>query len=242
MGLKQSGKAVVFGAGKMHRHIPYLFNNLSSQFSFINSKSFSLSSEEKSTFQDSKFIFLAVPDGKIESAYRDLKDQSLKSDQIFIHLSGIYTNSQIIGIHPLMSFNQLNYNLDYELVPLFCDSEVFISQFLSHDSRCKFIEADQKAIYHSMASMLGNFTQYYLQTLKNNFPQFLDINDFRMLVQKSVNEVFEPESELRLTGPMVRKDLETIRSQKKSIAETKLATIYNNMEKIFNKELFNENL
>lgn len=235
----QFGSVAIIGKGKISSHIPRLFSFLTNHFTFLDR----FSDYQSSEVLDYGAVFLAVEDRNIEAVYSDIKTR-FKPHAVFFHLSGTLNIKNIIGVHPLMTFTPGAQIADYSVIPIFTDDENFYSFNKDKISNLRFIPAEKKAKYHAMAVMLGNFSQYYLQFLKENFPKDLNFEDYKCLVLNSVNNIFQENSLENLTGPLVRKDKDTILKHKKILEETEpqLLRIYQKMEELFQQEMFeNEN-
>lgn len=247
---KTPSSAIIVGEGQISSHIPKLFSFLYDQYTFCDRTT----QFNNLNLSNVSAAFLAVNDHSILEVFNklhnqlndqmknQLKNQNHKPDQIqFYHLSGALSFSNIIGVHPLMTFAKDSKILNYEEIPLFTDSEIFYTENKKRCKNLKYISSDLKIKYHAMATLLGNFSQYYLQTIKDDFPQNLIFEDYKMLVQTSVAAVFEKNSRTKLTGPMDRKDEQTIIKHKKSLygQDSKLLKVYSQMEDLFRQELFN---
>jgi 2-dehydropantoate 2-reductase len=253
----------IIGQGKISSHIPKLLKNIFNTFVFLDKnldetnsiKAHSLSvqgnniNDFKNEFSldEISSVILAVQDQNIESVYLKIKNKFSK-DTIFYHLSGTLSFESIIGIHPLMTFTKNSKVDNYSEIPLYTDSDWFYNANKSKLQNLRYISPDLKTQYHAMAVMMGNFTQYYLHLLKQNFPDALDFLDYKELTLKSVESIFSSSSSSSssssLTGPMVRKDHITISNHKSILKKKnpKLFKVYELMEQLFQEELFsNEN-
>ncbi len=232
--VQQKFKAAIFGQGKISSHIPSLFKNLAKDFIDLGHSS----NAKNNVYDDIKYIILAVPDHQIEIVYNEVKD-SFPSGSYFIHMSGALYLEGLIGLHPLMTFSANNPLKNYDEIPICCDQESFYSDFKDSIPQLKYLPPEKKAIYHAMASMLGNFTQYYLYTMKNNFPEGLNFKIYEQLVLASVKSMFQDGEFKKLTGPFIRGDIETIEKHKATLTEDnqKLLEIYQNFENLFFEEI-----
>lgn len=232
--LSINSKVAIYGSGKISFHLPRLFDFISSDFVYMK-KTDSPNSLELSKF---KFVFLAVPDREILNVYNKLKTIYPKSTQ-FIHFSGCLYFKNILGLHPLMTFNAKAKNIDYEQIPIFIDNKKIYLKYAKLRPLIHFISKNEKATYHAMATMTGNFTQYYLYTIKKYFPKNLSFKWYENLVLASVKSIFHDNAESLLTGPMFRKDINTLSMHKDVLGDKhpRLLAIYKNFEKSFSKEI-----
>lgn len=247
--MKVKYKALVFGSGKISSHLPSIFAFLSSDFIYCGKSydfklenlqnsfgKYSLNSDQINN--ELKYVFLAVPDHQILNAFNDLKETFPKHVSFF-HLSGSMYFDQITGVHPLMTFNSETIVEDYKKISIYTDSKTFYSDFKTFTRCLNYISPDDKSIYHAMASMLGNFTQYYLYTLKNNFPDGISFESYEQLVLASVTSMFQSDEYKKLTGPLIRGDIDTIEKHKCALKEKhpKLLEIYQRFENLFFEEI-----
>lgn len=250
----------IIGVGQISSHIPYIFENLLrslsvSDFSnpiFVPESNLTINKDIKENFcffdkftnyqnldlNHIRAVFLAVPDGQILETYKNLK-KHFPLRTVFYHLSGALYFPEIIGIHPLMTFTKSDQKIPYDKVPLFTDSEDFYAKNSKLNINLKYISPVLKTKYHAMAVILGNFSQYYLQIIKENFPDQLSFQDFKMLTEFSVKNIFKEESSSQLTGPLVRGDFETLQRHKDELRKesSKILDIYLQMEELFHQEL-----
>lgn len=229
--------AAIIGRGKISGHLPSLFKNHFDSFTWLE-KNTNYSVLELSHID---VVILAVQDKKIEDTYNKLKDVFPKDVQ-FIHLSGAQSFSGIIGLHPLMTFSEDSKIQDYNEIPLFTDNLKFFEEHKNNLKNLKFISSDLKTKYHAMAVMLGNFSQYYLQQVKNSFPEDLCFEEYKLLTLSSIENIFNKKSKDMLTGPLVRNDLQTIEKHKNELerSEPNLFRVYQVMESMFRQELFKD--
>jgi predicted short-subunit dehydrogenase-like oxidoreductase (DUF2520 family) len=252
----------IVGCGQISKHVPYLFENLLRSDVNANILNSNLSSGsqiilekdindnfcffEKSTdyqkldLNHFKAVFLAVPDAQILETYTNLKNLFLAST-VFYHLSGALYFPEIIGLHPLMTFTKNDHKISYDLVPLFTDNEAFYVRYAKLNNNLKYISPALKSKYHAMAVMLGNFSQYYLQIVKDHFPEDLCFKDYEMLTEFSVKNIFSENSRSLLTGPLVRGDFQTLQKHKEVLKseKSKVLDIYIKMEDLFHREFKN---
>lgn len=258
-------KAVVFGSGKISSHLPKLFKFLSCDFVYygksydfnfndvindgnnndtneainkVFKENVEINSNHITISDEIKYVFLAVPDQQIQKAFEDLKN-TFSPFVRFIHLSGTMYFDNIIGAHPLMTFNAETQIEDYSKIKIFTDNEFFYTEHKAQMKSLNYVRPEDKGVYHAMASMLGNFTQYYLYTLKNNFPEGIHFESYEQLVLASVSSMFQKDEFEKLTGPLIRGDIDTIEKHKCALKKDnpKLLEIYQSFENLFFEEI-----
>lgn len=230
-------KTAIIGRGQISSHVPAIFKPLIGKHIFFDRET----DYSRLDLSEIDAVFLAVQDKNIESVYFRIRPY-FKSEAQFFHLSGSLTFDGLIGLHPLMTFAPQSKIEDYSSIPIFTDNEVFFSQNKDVFKNLKSISPDLKTKYHAMAVMLGNFSQYYLQLVKNNFPNEFNFEDYKNLTLVSVENIFNEDSAARLTGPLIRDDVDTIQKHKDelSISEPSLSKIYLKMNEMFKQKLFSD--
>lgn len=230
----------VIGCGQISGHVPHLFRNLDESSDLNRFKFFDRTTDYLS-LDLNKFqgVFLAVQDSQIKSTFLELKEFFPK-DTAFFHLSGSMYFHEITGVHPLMTFAKSSRDIDHNSVPLYTDSKDFYAKNQDKLKNLKFLPQELKVKYHAMAVMLGNFSQQYLQKLKEIFPKELDFYDYQMLVEHSVAHIFDKNSKAKLTGPLIRGDFNTIQKHKDAFKggdSHHVLWMYEHMETLLQQEL-----
>ncbi|MCO5112918.1 MAG: DUF2520 domain-containing protein [Bdellovibrionaceae bacterium] len=249
---------VSIGQGRISPHIPYLMGFLSSHFANLNREQFKiflshaskcktletltevlhdLNETNKNLSIKNIIFYLSVQDREILNVYHPLKDvlSSVSDCRIsYVHFSGSFYHPEIVGIHPLMTFTkEIKYPQHiYEDLPLKCDHQDWVR---SHSSRLEYIPPEDKPLYHALCVMLGNFPQLLIDLISKKMPEKFDIQDFKYLISYSIQNVLEMGSK-GLTGPHIRKDIETITKNLKSLEGTELKSVYTEMSEMFLKE------
>lgn len=265
--MKSNTLGVVIGRGKISDHVPLFLGFLTTQFIQLNREQFDqflngtssdhniletlelIATQSRQGFwkpeafqahQITKIIFfLAVQDGQILSVYEKLKHallgQSSHCSIEFVHFSGAAFYSGIVGIHPLMTFiEKVTYTHElYENMPLCCDNLDWIK---AYPQNLKSISPESKTLYHAFCVMLGNFPQLLVHSVGNKLPSDFEIQDFKYLIQHSVENVLR-HGKSGLTGPHIRKDVETIKKHQAILKDTEAGLIYEQLSGIFFKEL-----
>lgn len=252
---------LIIGSGKISSHIPHFLPFHSNSFIVFDKNKWkaavqraSQSYEFKEVLTDLSLdvpeninklnIYLAVKDFQIASVYEDfqshfahLKWQQDKKISIdHYHFSGTKYFKDIVGIHPLMTFvKEQTYTADvYEQIPLYVDHK---QEFKKWPQKMKLLNPADKALYHALCVMLGNFPQYLVWEIKEKFPQEFCFKDFQCLAEHSVKNVFQY-GQGALSGPMVRNDLETLQKHKDVLKDHSLEKVYQIFSNHFAKEVF----
>lgn len=158
---------------------------------------------------DVKIIYLAIPDDAIEPFI--VSHPILKTREL-VHFSGSIFIEGVNGCHPLMSFNNEFYGYKkLSQVPFICDQKT-INELIPEIINPSFpISKDDKAYYHSLCVMAGNFTsllwnKFFTETdSKFNIPK----EHSSIFFEQVMNNIKHCHKE-SLTGPLVRRDYKTI--------------------------------
>jgi predicted short-subunit dehydrogenase-like oxidoreductase (DUF2520 family) len=151
-------------------------------------------------------ILLLVSDPAIEAL------AACYPDRTRIHCSGSLLSDTVHGMHPLMSFGRELYTrAEYERIPFVAeDAALFRHVFPTLPNPVHAIRREDKARYHALCAMAGNFTGFLWAKLFAEFPAALGIPAeaaIPYLEQVCRNIAATPtQPERFLTGPIVRGD------------------------------------
>lgn len=179
-------------------------------------------------------ILLLIKDDAIESFI----DQHpiLKTTQL-IHFSGCLVTANAVGIHPLFTFATELYDLDvYRSIPFFMEknNKDFATLLPGINNPHYIINPQQKAFYHALCVMSGNFTtllwQKFFKELETNFniphqaalPYLTQITNNLNQQHKTV-----------LTGPLVRGDQKTIQTNLNALNNDPFQKIYQTFVEVY---------
>lgn len=214
----------IVGDGKVARHFVHYFNLLG-----ISSNQWqrqqSINQLQQSVTQ-SDVVLLLISDDAIEQF---IQQHPFLQNKILIHLSGSLIIEQAIGCHPLMTFGQEFYDLEtYQSMPFICDNGVdFSAVFPQLKNQSYSVEPKQKAYYHAMCVMAGNFSQVLMretsQQLNNQLDLPLDLM-FPYLLQNTKNFIANPKTSA--TGPLERGDITTVQKHLQVLEGNELENIY----------------
>ena len=166
-----------------------------------------------------------------DDAIVDFHQQYLANDNhLCLHFSGSLLCTSIIGAHPLMTFAHELYSLaTYQSIPFILDEKApeFACILPGLNNPHARIKAAQKAKYHALCVMAGNFScllwQKLFKTLENEFN--INANYAKpYLTQITENLLKNPDS--ILTGPLVRGDKKTIQRNLQALKADPFHLIY----------------
>ncbi len=185
---------------------------------------------------------VCLPDDVIQDfIYRQ---QNVNPALIWIHCSGALSIPQAEAAHPLMTFsNELYSRSVYESIWFVTEEgrSSFSDLFPELPNPSRAIPADQKPLYHSWATMAGNFTtllwQTYFNRLQNQFnlPATAAEPYLRAITENLLNNT-EP-----LTGPLARGDQVTIEKHRVALVSDQFKNIYDSFVKFYTESSLEEN-
>ena len=186
-------------------------------------------------FKSCSHILLPITDSTIEPFIKS--HQEFLSEKICIHFSGALFTPLAIGTHPLMTFAQELYNEGiYRQIHFVIDSQHPFKEILpGFPNSYSVISPSQKAKYHALCVMSGNFSSLLWQIF------FKEMKDFGIskshtlpYLQQTFNNIAHLEDSL--TGPLERRDEQTIHANLEALKENpSLYDIYQSFMKL--KEL-----
>ena len=164
----------------------------------------------KETISNADRVLLLVTDTGIAAL---LKQYTFLYEKQLVHCSGSLGIPGVAGAHPLMTFTDSLYELDtYKRVPFMVDAGSGFKQLFPGLPNPHFmINAEDKARYHAMCVMAGNFSQLLWKGISDRFGRQFELPATTLhpyLKQVTGNFIRTPES--ALTGPLTRDDQQTI--------------------------------
>lgn len=226
-------KYLIVGNGRLAKHFIHYFNLLGiPHIQFTRTSNLPFNEAAKDT---DKILVLIKDDFIEEFIYQNRN--SVSTDKIWIHSSGMLSLENVESAHPLASFTDSFFDLEfYKSIPFATERGKLPFQKLFPELPNPSFEIDKesKAIYHTMCSIAGNFTTILWQ----NFFKFIEEN---LKVEKSFAYPYLKSilfnlinSNDPLTGPLKRNDINTIQNHLKQINNTPLEDVYKAFIKLYN--------
>lgn len=214
----------IVGRGKAARHLKFYFESMGYLLkSWDRSQPVSL----LEPLTECNLIFLAISDSQVENFVTN--HPWLLKTQV-VHLSGSLVAS-IPGLHPLVSFGPTLFELDfYKRIAFVVEKEAafdFKKYFPNLPNPVHSISREQKAKYHAYCVASNNFTtmlwQKYFDTLQEQFgiPQ----NSSFSLFDSTFRNI-QSNWKRALTGPLTRRDSETIAKNIAGLSGDSLQGVY----------------
>lgn len=182
-------------------------------------------------------ILVLIRDGAIEPfVHEHLRDLPV----VKIHFSGALATPAAVGAHPLMTFGDDLYTLEkYKSIPFVLDEGApDMSELLPGLSNPSVrLPAAQKAKYHAMCVLAGNFScllwQKFFSTLTTEF-HFPPGFGIPYLLQQAENIARDPAS--ALTGPLARGDDVTLAKNIQALEGDAFQAVYKSFVDAYRKE------
>lgn len=209
--MKKKKRCAIVGDGRMATHFcNYL------EMSKIKYKQWSRrrnSREDPVTFlKGSRAVFLLINDDAIAGF---VENHPGLNEMNPIHFSGSLHVENIPSIHPLMTFSTKFYSLEkYQSIPFIHEKgNLSLREILPElPNPSRPMDFEKKSLYHSLCVLSGNFTTMLWQKVFHEFQDQLKLE--RELLLPYMEQTFE---NLKanwvdaLTGPLARKDEDTIK-------------------------------
>jgi 2-dehydropantoate 2-reductase len=225
---------LLLGSGRLAQHIHFYFNHIGISHRTWDRRSGNPQTLQASLTESTKVIFL-IKDGEI----KNLREQfsSLWGNRLLVHCAGSLEIEGMESAHPLCSFTESLYEPDfYSRIPFITvkSKKTFNELFPELKNPTAAITKENKALYHALCVASGNFTQILWQESFKSFEEELGLKS-EMLYPYLESIVFnlKTNSQRALTGPLARRDLQTINSNLEALKGRKLKEIYESFLKFF---------
>ncbi len=225
----------ILGGGRLARHFSHYFRLLEVPHQcWVRDLDSSLNSFEipddedrlRQTLVGADCVLLLVSDHAIEGL---LKQFPFINEKQLIHCSGALSIPGVVGAHPLMTFSEQLYDLAlYRSIPFVLETgHEFSDLFPSLPNPSFILDIEDKARYHAMCVIAGNFAQLMWKEVLDRFEQQFEwpagiLEPY--LKQVTANFLLQPES--ALTGPLVRNDHMTIERNIVALEADPLQQVY----------------
>lgn len=239
--MRQVPTYLIIGSGRVARHASHYLSILNIKY---NQWDRSLPVEQLSALTAAAtHILLLISDDAIEPFIAShLKDAS----GLLIHFSGSLVTPQAFGAHPLMTFGQTLYSeADYRAIPFVIDANapVFEDLLPGMPNSHVRLSPEQKAKYHALCVLSGNFSCMLWQKLMADFENELQLPAaiaYPYLQRQMQNLMSDYQT--ALTGPLPRHDQLTIQKNIQALDGDPFQTIYHAFVDAYRKnEVCDEN-
>ena len=226
---------LIIGDGRLANHLSFYFKNKGISFKTWNRKK----EDQKSLHKKIKtcdFSLLCLPDNQILPFWKSSglfktpeKIKPSNHNQQAIHFSGSFFHPDILGFHPLMTFDLRTYKMEtYEKIPFvgIYEPEIFKKVFPGLENPYLKIKKEEQALYHSLCVLSGNGTTLLWDLVGRQFARIGINNQHLKPYLEKTFENISSQTRGRWSGPWYREDIKTIEKNKKSLNENSLKKIY----------------
>lgn len=186
-------------------------------------------------------VLLLIKDSEIQNF---INEHPALSQKTLVHFSGALSLSNTVGLHPLMTFSDQLYPLDfYPKIPFVSESgnTSFQEVFPQLKNPSTAINPKQKALYHSLCVMGGNFTTILwskvLETFKSEFG--IDAEMVFPYIDK-ITENVKHNHKAALTGPLARRDIQTLQKNLEALKDDSFSNVYRSFIEATQPDLLKE--
>lgn len=196
---------------------------------------------------DVDLILISVEDRFISEVVERLTKSKIDFKKKYIfHTSGSLTSdilspiknlgAKTFSLHPNISFANKEELIDFTNIVCAIESDtrktVRFAKKLCNKLGCKSItiSKEEKALYHSFAVMISNYTVLLFKEINDYFPDRKVLSSFVQLLKSTMNNIVLYGPNNSLTGPIARGDYETIRRNISS-----LNSIDNDLVEVYKK-------
>ena len=220
--MRQVPHPLIVGNGKMATHFGHYLSLLG-----VNYSQWSRNHPEiplESLFQHSTLTVLLISDSSIENFIQ--RHPFLKTKPV-VHFSGALSIHGIYSAHPLMTFSQNLYDLDfYKQIPFILET--------AQENHLDFlpnafyeISPELKSYYHMLCVLSGNFTCILWQKFFSEFQTTFNLpKQVGELYLQQITQNIIQDHNTALTGPLIRNDSDTIRKHLNALETDEFKDIY----------------
>lgn len=214
---------LLIGSGRVARHLGHYLNLLNISFeSWDRSQDPHALARKVSA---ASHVLLAISDSALQGFYR----QHLAGhEKVVVQFSGAHHFEGMISAHPLMTFGPELYDLEfYKKIHFTLTGTTSLQEVLPDlPNSYSVIEASQKALYHSYCVLGGNFVTLLVSKMLFGFAEMkIPSEAAEVYLEKVLANTFADPAKA-LTGPLVRKDIETVNANLQALKNDPYQEIY----------------
>lgn len=237
MGQGPKGQLLVIGRGRLARHFCHYLTLLGQPHRQWHR---GLESPPEEAAQHCSRVLLAISD----DAIADFLQQHPLPGKLCIHCSGSRSFKEAFGCHPLMTFAQELYSLQqYQTIPFILEEgapsfQELLPELPTHQPHFRLAVQD-KALYHALCVLAGNFTGLLWNRLFEGFAQ-LGLPPQAALpylgaVQEQIGRFVAPDGQMlaHWSGPLSRGDRATLERNLRALEGDPYHQVYASLVKAF---------
>ncbi|BEV69886.1 DUF2520 domain-containing protein [Bdellovibrio bacteriovorus] len=215
---------LIIGSGRVARHVAHYFHLLNLKYqTWDRSEDISALAGKVSACSH---ILLAISDSSLESFYQE--HLAKHEDKTLVHFSGALYFKGMIAAHPLMTFGPDLYDLStYQQIHFAltgCDSLDEALPGLSNPYSNIF--AFEKARYHALCVLGGNFTTLLLAKMLEGFAEMkIPQSAAKPYIERVIQNTLANPGDA-FTGPLARKDAATVEKNLQALKDDPYQAVY----------------
>jgi len=217
---------LIIGAGRLARHLLHLLRSSGIPHAHWHR---GLSEDQlKKLLPQNPMVLLAIRDDAIVPFFTKHR----RNANTFIHFSGALEHPEILGFHPLMSFSDQLYPVEfYQSIPFVgsASQAVFNIHFPDWKNPYYQIAGEHKAIYHALCALAGNGTTILWQQVSEAFKTLGLPPESLYPYLKMVTQMIEKQTPSRFTGPWYRGDQKSVETHLQALQDSPLLDLYRNL-------------
>ena len=225
MGQVPQNSYLLIGSGALARHLDFYFSQLKLNFRRWN-RSSGTDESLLSLLKSSTHILLAISDSAIPGFYQSFQSQAPMAK--WIHFSGSLSHPPMISAHPLMSFGPDRYAFEFYKKIYFTVTGTMSLQDLFPElpNPSGFLPESKKSFYHAMCVLGGNFPILLWQKMLTEFENLQIPREASEIYIQTIVQNFIQFQGKALTGPLKRKDFETIQKNLQALDKDLFKNVY----------------
>lgn len=225
-----SVKYLLIGSGRVARHLSHYFT-----LSNISFKTWDRAQDPHllpKKVAECTHVLLAISDSALEGF---TAKHLAGHDKTVVHFSGAKIIPDAISAHPLMTFGPELYDLSfYQKIHFTVTGASSLQEALPGVTNpFSLLPAEQKALYHAWCVMGGNFVTLLTAKMMTALEGMqIPADAVALYSQQNLFNVLK-QNQTALTGPLARKDAETVASNLQALEGSKMQDIYQAFLKIY---------
>jgi predicted short-subunit dehydrogenase-like oxidoreductase (DUF2520 family) len=218
----------LLGSGRLARHLAHYFRTEGLQFDSWARRTAIVDAPRalEEVVAPCTHVLILISDDAIAPFIRD---HGFLREKVLVHCSGSLSLDAAHGVHPLMTFaDELYAPAVYRAIPFVTDADgpEFAELFPGLPNPSYPLARDKKALYHAYCVASGNFTGLLWEEVFRAFEADLGLP--KSVLLPYMDRVFAnlAAADGVVTGPLVRKDHETIRRNLAALDGKPLQDVY----------------
>lgn len=239
--MRQVPHYLIIGDGRMAHHTKTYLEYLSLPYFAWSRKKNSLSVLHKLQ-AETTHVLLLISDDAVDTFIEKNIDSKFRN--LLVHFSGSLVSNYAHSAHPLQTFGSKLYAPEnYLEIPFIIEKEgpAFSELLPGFPNTAYPISRSEKNFYHAHCVMANNFTtllwKNYFETMQEKFQ--IDSKHLLPMLRQTFKNIEENPAGA-LTGPIARKDRETILENLNALKADKQKIIYEAFIQNYFPEVFNE--